>query len=78
MKHPEPSDNQLAYLYMTLGYKGAPPRTALRASRLIEQLKEQDPPTERQLELLDKLGYRGREPDSKSHASDIIGRLLDK
>lgn len=75
--NPEATDAQLAYLYTVLGYQGMPPRTSLRAARLIDELKNSEPATEKQLRLLDRLGWWGdQESLSKSRASELIEDLL--
>lgn len=77
-RFPEPSDAQLAYLYTVLGYKGMPPRTAARASYLIDQLKMKDGATDKQIALLARLGWTDLPPMSKSEASEMIDRLLNE
>ncbi|MDR3232497.1 MAG: hypothetical protein LBT46_02305 [Planctomycetaceae bacterium] len=92
-EHP-PSDKQLAFL-QSLGYDGEPPKTMFDAVCLIESLKDTSkkhhkpsldemagkPPTEKQLEYLDKLGIdvisdAGLVGD-RANASRLIAALED-
>jgi hypothetical protein len=54
-----------------------PPQTAIRAGRLIEEMKAVAPATEKQLAFLERLGWEGEPPTTKRAASSLIEDLLN-